>query len=297
MQADRLLLLMLRLGAFLCFAGWTWSHFYWQGPYGVLFWRDSTFVLAERMGLTWEEFVGSGANDGVVQKWIRWIAWFYLGGCVLSLTVRRNSWWQIAALVGGAGLLAVLAYAKFISAQRQLPMLIEHGGQVLMPVLLVAGLVFGTRHRVTVVIAMIAFVMTFSGHGSYAIGWPFPTPANFSGMTRVILGVEPGTASLFLLVAGILDLVVCVGIFIPAIRRPCALYAAVWGGLTALARPVAGMSTDLNYWGSDQFLHEAILRAPHFMIPLYLFLLWKKPESARETTPSLAGMAKENRIV
>ena len=43
---------------------------------------------------------------------------------------------------------------------------------------------------------------------------------------------------------------------------------------TALARPVAGMSLSLNYWGADQFLHEAVLRAPHFLIPLYLFFLW-----------------------
>ena len=40
------------------------------------------------------------------------------------------------------------------------------------------------------------------------------------------------------------------------------------------------MSLSLNYWGADQFLHEAVLRAPHFLIPLYLFLLWKKPASA-----------------
>lgn len=296
-QTDRLLLLILRLGTFLCFAGWTWSHFYWQGPYGVLFWQDVTFAWVERMGVTWEEFVGTGANDGVVQKWIRSIAWLYLVACILSLTVRRKSWWQMAGLVGGSGLLAVLAYAKFVSAQRQLPMLVEHGGQVLIPVLLVSALAFGVRHRVTVVLAMVAFIMTFAGHGAYALGWPCPTPASFSGMTRVILGVSPETAGTFLLAAGVLDFVVCIGIFVPAIRRPCALYAAVWGLLTALARPVAGMSMDLNYWGADQFLHEAVLRAPHFMIPLYLFLLWRKPAPSRESVDSSVAVDKATPIV
>tara|TARA_R110002096_G_scaffold4493_17_gene20932 strand:+ start:4251 stop:5117 length:867 start_codon:yes stop_codon:yes gene_type:complete len=278
LETDRLLLLVLRLGTFLCFAGWTWVHFYWQGPYGVLLWQEATFSLAERWGVSWEEFVGTGANDGLVQQWSGRIGWLYLFSCILSFTVRRTSRWQMAGLLGGAGLLAILAYAKFVSAQRQLPMLVEHGGQVLMPVLLVVGLVFGVRHRVTILLAVIALILTFAGHGAYALGWPWPTPANFSGMTRVILGVDAGTAKTLLVVAGILDLVVCVGILVPAMRRPCAFYAATWGLLTALARPVAGMSLDLNYWGSDQYLHEAVLRAPHYLIPLYLFLVWRKSE-------------------
>ena len=276
-ETDRQLLLILRLGTFLCFAGWTWVHFYWQGPYGVLLWHEATHSLAEHWGISWEEFVGTGADDGVVRKWTGWVAWPYLGCCVLSFTARRNSRWQLACLIGGAGLLAILAYAKFLAAQRQLPMLVEHGGQFLMPVVLVAALRFGVRHRITAGFAVVAFILTFAGHGAYALGWHWPTPANFSAMTRVILGVEAGTAKTFLVVAGILDFVVCVGVLVPALRRPCALYAAVWGLLTALARPVAGMSFELNYWGSDQFLHEVLLRAPHFMIPLYLFLLWREP--------------------
>lgn len=297
---DRLLLLALRLGAFLCFLGWTWVHFYWQGPYSVLLWQDSTFALAERFGISWEEFVGTGANDGVVQRWIGYIGWLYLAGCVLSLTVRKGSKWQMIALAGGSGLLATMAYAKFVSAQRQLPMLVEHGGQVLMPLLLVIALRFGVRHRATITLAMVATILTFAGHGAYALGWHWPTPANFFGMTRVILGFEQEVARVFLLVAGILDLVICIGIFVPLIRLYCVAWAAIWGFMTALARPVAGMSLDLNYWGSDQFLHEAILRAPHFLIPLYLFLLWRKPKTAAQDaansdkTPKPAALLRES---
>lgn len=297
---DRLLLLALRLGAFLCFLGWTWVHFYWQGPYSVLLWQDSTFALAERFGISWEEFVGTGANDGVVQRWIGHVGWLYLACCVLSLTVRKGSKWQMIALAGGSGLLATMAYAKFVSAQRQLPMLVEHGGQVLMPLLLVIALRFGVRHRATITLAMVATILTFAGHGAYALGWYWPTPANFFGMTRVILGFEQDVARVFLLVAGILDFVICLGIFLPSIRLYCVAWAAIWGFLTALARPVAGMSLDLNYWGSDQFLHEAILRAPHFLIPLYLFLLWRKTKAAAQDaantdeTPKPAALLRES---
>ena len=276
-QSDSLLVLLLRVGAFLCLAGWTWVHFYWEGPYGVLLWKDSSYALAERLGIDWDEFVGTGADDGLVQRWISLTGWLYLAVTVLTVTVRRKSYIQMVGLLGGGLLLGLLAYAKFIGAQRQLPMLVEHGGQILAPVLLVLALRLGVRHSVTIIVAMIAMVTTFVGHGCYAMGlWPMP--ATFPAMTTLILGVEHETAAAMLWGAGILDFLVCAGIFFKVSRRSCALYAAIWGLLTAVARPVAGMSFSLNYWGADQFVHEAVLRAPHFVIPLYLFLIWRRSD-------------------
>ena len=251
-------------------------HFYWEGPYGILLWQDDTFALAGKLGFSWEEFVGSGADDGFVQKCVARMSWLYLICTILTLTVRKGSRIQMAALVGGSGLLVVLSYAKYLAAQRQLPTFIEHGGQMLIPIILVTALALGARHRVTVAAAILAFIMTFAGHGSYAVGL-WPTPSSFYAMTSVILQVDFATAKALMLGAGILDFVICIGLFIPFLRRPSALYGVAWGFLTAIARPVAGMSLSLYYWGADQFLHEAVLRAPHFLIPLYLYFLWYRP--------------------
>lgn len=281
-KIDSLLLLLLRIGAFCCFAGWAWVHFYWEGPYGILLWQDGSYALAERLGISWEEFVGTGADDGTIQKWLGRIGWLFLICAVVTLTVRKKSRIQMAILIGGSGLLVVLSYAKYLAAQRQIPMFVEHGGQMLIPVILVLALAAGVGHRATVITAMVAVILTFAGHGVYALGYHWPTPANFFGMTTIILHVDSGTARGILQVAGVFDLLVCLGLLIPiaAVRRGAALYAAVWGFLTAIARPVAGMSMDLNYWGADQYLHEAVLRAPHFMLPLFLFFVWKKSQTA-----------------
>lgn len=286
-KIDNILLLCLRLGAFFCFAGWTWVHFYWEGPYGILFWQDATYAIADQFGISWDQYVGSGANDGLVQKWIHWMAWPYLICSILTLTVRKKSRFQMAALIGGSALLVILSYAKYLAALRQLPMFVEHGGQILIPVVLVMALALGIRHKVTVRAAMVALIMTFIGHGFYALGYHWPTPANFYGMTTVIFHCDYEVARIFLRAVGILDLLVCIGIFIPRLRRPCALYAAVWGFLTAFARPVAGMSVSLNYWGADQYIHEVLLRAPHFMIPLYLFILWRKVQPDESIEPEI----------
>ena len=271
LRSDALLISILRWSAGLCLSGWAWVQLYWEGPYGILLWNADTYA--------WVENWGTGANDGLVQQWLGSIGWFYVLCAGVTISVRRDSKLQLAVLLGGTGMLMVLSYAKFLSVQRQIPMFVEHGAQMLSPALLVLALTLGVRHRATVTVAIAAFIATFAGHGYYAIGW-LPTPGNFHAMTSLILGVEFETANLLLRIAGVLDFIVCIGVLIPATRRLSALYAAVWGLFTALARPVAGMSRDLNYWGADQFAHEAVLRAPHFLLPVFLFLLWWKPKTA-----------------
>jgi len=274
-DTDRLLVCVLRLGTFLCFAGWSWVHYYWEAPYGVLVWQDATYELASDLGIGWDEFVGTGASDGWVQIWLARIAWLYLACTALTLTVQTGARFQMAAIVCGSAMLTVLSYAKFVSAQRQPPMFVEHGGQMLMPILLVMALALGARHRLTVGSAKIALIMTFAGHGSYALGL-WPTPPNFYAMTSIIMGVEHDAAKIFLRLAGALDLIACIGILIPWSRRICVIYAITWGFLTAIARPVAGMSWSLYYWGADHYVHEAVLRSPHWLIPLYLFIFWDR---------------------
>ena len=199
----------------------------------------------------------------------------------------------MAALVGGGGLLVVVSYAKYLASQCEPPMFVEHGGQMLMPVVLVMAVAFGVRHRVTVITAIVAVVMTFGGHGAYALGL-WRTPGNFYAMPTLILGVEYETAKTLLAVAGVLDFIVCIGLSLPFTRRYSAIYAIVWGLLTSIARPAAGMSMSLNYWAADQFIHEAVLRAPHFLIPLYLFILWRKPTSITSVDSSSDSTAPQS---
>lgn len=270
---DRVLVILLRLGAFLCLAGWTWVHLYWEAPYGVLLWQDTTYELASDMGVSWEEFVGTGANDGLIQKWMGRIGWLYLACAILTLTVRQRSWFQMAGLALGTVMLTLLSYAKYVSSQYQLPMFVEHGGQMLMPSILVLALLFGVRHRITISVIALGIITTFAGHGCYAVGL-WPTPPNFTAMTIVILGVEYETAKTFLNTVGMLDFLICFGLFVPYLRTGVAIYATVWGLLTSIARPVAGMSWSLHYYGADHYLHEAILRTPHWILPLYLAVWW-----------------------
>lgn len=59
------------------------------------------------------------------------------------------------------------------------------------------------------------------------------------------------------------------------------MYAAIWGFLTALARPVAGMRFQYEWWGADQYLHEFVYRAPHFVVLLFLLFAWRQMPATR----------------
>ncbi|MEM1124397.1 MAG: hypothetical protein AAGJ18_28420 [Bacteroidota bacterium] len=118
----------------------------------------------------------------------------------------------------------------------------------------------------------IAIALTFTCHGLYAIGY-YPIPVNFMDMTMNILRVDEAAAKIFLKTAGILDFIVAIGIFLPfKYARVCLLYALFWGFGTTIARIWAYFDWKWLDYVLLQWLHEAVLRMPHFLVPLVVLL-------------------------
>lgn len=283
---------ILRIGACACFAGWAWQHLRWSVPYDAILWHPDYFNwLASSLDVSWETYVARVVTDQRILLGVRTIGLVYLALAAMALTARRASWIQLTCLIGGSVLLAAVALSKYVEAGYAKASLVEQGGQVLAPVVLFFALRRGVRDRVTIVLALVAFWTTFAGHGVYAIGLA-PTPGHFYGLVNAILGTGEETTDVLLKTAGLLDFIVCVGVLVPIFRSGCLAYAAFWGLVTALARPVAGMSTLAAWWGADQFLHEALLRAPHACIPLFLLLVFKRQSSAAKFGDSKAPTQK-----
>lgn len=271
---------ILRIGVCACFGGWAWQHLRWSAPYDAMLWHPDYFGwLADRIGVTWDEYIAQVMTDRRIRLGVRMTGVVYLVLACFAFTAKRRSVFQQTCLAIGSLLLAILAYCKYVDAGYAMPTLVEHGGQVLIPVVLILALRLGQRHRATLAVAMFAFWTTFAGHGIYAAGIA-PTPGRFYGLVHATLGLGPESSDLLLKTAGILDFVVCFGAIVPPLRRFCFAYATVWGLLTALARPVAGMSLEADWWGADQFLHEAILRAPHACLPLFLYFAFRSKQAS-----------------
>lgn len=281
---------VLRIGVGACFAGWAWQHLRWSIPYDAILWHPDYFIwLASTLDVSWETYVARVVTDHRIFLGVRTIGLVYLALALMAVTAKRNSLIQLTCLAVGSVLLAAGALSQYVEAGHAKASLVEQGGQVLAPIVLVLALQLGVRDRVTIVLALVAFWTTFAGHGVYATGLA-PTPGHFYGLVNAILGSGEETTDVLLKTAGILDFAVCLGVLVPVFRSGCLAYAAFWGLVTALARPFAGMSTLAAWWGADQFLHEALLRAPHACMPLFLLLvLRRQPHWRRSPARSEPG--------
>jgi hypothetical protein len=123
---------------------------------------------------------------------------------------------------------------------------------------------------------LVLLVITFAGHGLFALD-VLPRPGYYVDMTsRAFMMDEEGSIR-FLMWIGVLDLLVFPAVVFKRTRTIALVYMIIWGFLTALARPV--------YNWSSLFIEESILiwvpefleRAPHFLLPLGLFLRRQLP--------------------
>ena len=203
------------------------------------------------------------------------IGGFYLlCGLAAALISPKRAWLGII-LLGGALSLAILSFLYFRERSYQFGQFIEHSLQWSIPLFLVYFVRRGVNTRIIRNLLRTVIALTFIGHGLYAVGF-YPVPGNFVEMTTVCLGINESEALLFLKVAGYLDFVVAIGIFLPKADRYILIYAAIWGGLTALARVYANFDATLPGESLAAWLHETIFRLPHAAGPLVLWLLAKR---------------------
>lgn len=264
--------LILRLSVFFCFTGWAWQHIYWDVPYREILWNPEFFGgVVESWGVDWQHYVGNESTDGIIQLFIKQLGYLFIGFGIMALTVKKDSLGQIFGLLAGMFFLCLIAYCQYLDKMKYPAQFIEYGGQFLCPLILILALKFGIKHKATISVAVLAFVMIFFGHGLFALG-VYPTPANFYEMTMNVLHVSEQGAEFIIRSAGFMDLLVCAALVVPMFRKPALIYATIWGFLTALARPWSGMSLNYEWWGADQYFHLFMLRFPHFLIPMFLIL-------------------------
>ncbi|MEM7601057.1 MAG: hypothetical protein AAF357_06535, partial [Verrucomicrobiota bacterium] len=90
-----------------------------------------------------------------------------------------------------------------------------------------------------------------------------------------ILGVSQGAALTILSVAGWLDILFAVGIFIRSVRMISLVYLILWGAATAAARVVAHFDLGASTWALNPWAFETAVRTSHWMLPLLLFLYYR----------------------
>ncbi len=264
-------LFLLRLATSLLFIGRGWLYAKHMSPFSQFFWREDWLEkpLERWFGIDWEFYAAN--SEGFIRSMESMCGGYLIFCGVLCWFYRPGRRIIGGILLAGAILLATFWFLKWTEVDWQFAMLIEHFLQWMPPILLVAyrrirfGWWFG--------VASAATVLTFAGHGLYALGWLVPLNNEFIFMTSKILGTDVEASILFLRVAGWLDLALVPLVFIPWTRVPALAYAAFWGIITALARLPVYLGPAEEAYGLHPWLAECAVRIPHGLIPLALLVL------------------------
>ena len=264
---------LLQLSAFTVLLGRAWQHLYWDAPFRTLLWDEQLLsgLVKQFTAMEWETYITSMEVDNAIGNSIKIFGCFYFISAILILFLHKLPKFMLSFLWLSSLCLSFLAllYCKerFFSIGQFFEYTLQFGS----PFFLWWWIRQTKPHAIPqnfLFFLKIATALTFTCHGLYAVGF-YPIPVQFMEMTMNILGVDEVVAKTFLTTAGVLDFVVALGIFLPwKWSRFFLIYAVLWGFGTTVARVWANFNWEWLDYVLLQWLHESVMRMPHFLIPL-----------------------------
>jgi hypothetical protein len=225
--------------------------------------------------------VGNPLYDERIQLFSRGMGWFYL---LSTVAVVGMDWFPrlCRGILNTAGVaLFFLAMIMWKEHSWQIGQLLELSLQWATPLLLAAGSKVSFDQVWLRYATRVAIAATFIGHGLYALGY-YPIPGSFLEMTIRSLRIGEDSARQFLYYIGIADVVAALGVLWPIRFKNLIFgYLIVWGILTSLARVWSYFSVDFFDNWLQLWLHELLLRFPHFLVPWFLYRVSIHSVSAR----------------
>ena len=275
---------LLKWSTFAVFLGRGFQHIYWDAPYRALLWDEEWMTPFVRffLGLEWDQYATNPAVDSFITSLVDFTGWFYLL-CALGVLLldRFPRLIRPILILGGLNLIflaGLYCKEKFFFIGQFFEYTLQWSSVFFL-------LAFHSKKwaKDRLLLWMkVAIALTFTCHGLYAVGY-YPRPGHFMQMTMEILHINEASAVLFLNAAGALDFVLSILIFLPRTWALIGLaYAVFWGFSTTIARIWANFIPD--FWENSllQWTHESVMRFPHFLIPLFVFVvLWNALERGR----------------
>ena len=285
-NTSRIKLKWLQFGVMFVFLGRAWQHWFYDAPYRELLWDQHRMEpwVKRILGIDWTTWVTSPRYDTAIASFIDGMGIFYLVCAIAVLLINKLPRVARPLLISGGLSLIFLAGLYYKAKLYTFGQFIEYGLQFTSPFLLVRAFKQGGFDKKLILLLKVAIAMTFVGHGLYAVNF-HPRPANFLVMCINILPITETQAASFLNVAGTLDFIIAVSIFLPfrKVVFVAAAYAAFWGFVTAIARPWAYFHIEFWQDSLHRWLYEAAYRLIHGIGPLILALYyWQLISKAKQ---------------
>lgn len=259
------------------FLGRAWQHLFFDAPFRILLW-DEAWMKGIVQGIfktPWQDYITSLVVDDAIQWSIKGIGIFYLVCALVAAFIGYLPKWVAKLMWFGSFSLLILAFLYCKERFFSIGQFFEYSLQFVSPLLLYFWVYPKWSDKTFRMVMKIAIACTFICHGLYAINY-YPRPGSFVDMVINTLGVSETNAHLFLFMAGLMDFVVGVIIFLPReISRIALGYIVLWGIATTFARFTAYVEWDYLQESLQIWTWQVLIRIPHFLIPIALYYFLK----------------------
>ncbi len=261
--------------ALICVLSGTALRFLLQdSPIRVLFWSEKWMrPILGCFGTTWESYANSTQVDHFLMLFSTFCAVFLMA---IAAWILYRQQIGIRLTIALSVLFIVFALLSWKDHFYHVPFLMELAILCATPYFFYAD----AQQSSTKLVAKFAIALTFVGHGLYALN-VFEIPGDFVQMVMNITAINEDAAKLALKVIGVFDLVAGMLLFLPSGRMAqiALLYCIIWGFLTAFARIVGHYHVEFGIHTLDEYWHETLIRLPNGLVPLFLFLSFRKDKS------------------
>ena len=301
-KLQNFVLLLFQISTIALLLGRGWQFIFKSTPFNSFFFHPSIMnpVVEHVFQTDWKDYLTNPTWGNSYDYFFNGVGIYLWISILIILFIRRIPRWITAINLWSLSfILAFLAFCYFIDKGLQVGQFIEHSLQFLSPLFLYwflkkitppslpeeeidtlknpspSGRLGGVFSKKKFILFLkIATALTFIGHGLYAIGY-YPRPGKFVDMMIKGLGTTEDQSVLFLNIVGYLDIIAAFALFISwkKVQKIALSYIIIWGFLTALARMYSNINWSMGWYSLKQWLPEFLMRFPHFLLPLILFVL------------------------
>ena len=268
--------LILKYSVFSVFIGRAYQHLFWDAPLRAFFWDEELLkpIIENIFGIQWADYVSSVSFDLFLKYLAIALGVLYLGSAIITLIFNEKKKLQRIILVSGSIGLFFLSYLLMKEKFYRVSQFFEYSLQFSIPLILVYYNSAFLKKNLTIILKILIAIV-FVSHGLFAIGY-YPVPGHYLGMVINIFETNESAARIFLLIAGVLDFLLAILIFVPKLSKFALIYAVFWGLSTSFARILGGFYADFLFESIHLNLYQVIFRLPHGLIPLMLLFQMKE---------------------
>jgi hypothetical protein len=264
---------ILTIFLFLLLAGRFYQFAFLEPPFRAFLLNTSFMApfIEGVLGIEWNDWVTNPVYESRVNLLLTILAWV-LGIFTLSIPfykIKRVNKLMPFILICASVILLITSFGYYWDKSIQIGQFWEYSLQFGLPLLFL--LVIRSKEKIAFYLAKFFCSVTFIAHGLYAIGF-YPVPGEFVHMSSRLLSITDEPAKSFLFVAGIIDFVFALAIWIPKIQKTALLYGVLWGFATASARFFAFYYPQYMAISLHQSVFEMLVRLPHGAVPLWLLI-------------------------